>query len=206
MVDMGSKIVGTLRFITALAGTLAIVSTFADTSTRVAINPFNFFGFFTMQSNILTIFVLILAGYHSFLGRLQSPGFQLARASVTTYIVIVGIVYNTLLAGLEGGVSLAWANWVLHVALPIYMFIDWMLVGDRSAQPWKKIWVVLIYPAVWIAVVLVRGATDGWVPYPFLDPQLGYGVVALYCLGILIAIGAVATWSWAISRVKVIKV
>ena len=34
--------------------------------------------------------------------------------------------------------------------------------------------------------MLVRGATDGWVPYPFLDPAQGYGVVALYCLAILV--------------------
>ena len=29
--------------------------------------------------------------------------------------------------------------------------------------------------------MLVRGATDGWVPYPFLDPKNGYGTVAGIC-------------------------
>lgn len=28
--------------------------------------------------------------------------------------------------------------------------------------------------------MLVRGATDGWVPYPFLSPEQGYGVVAAW--------------------------
>ena len=34
-------------------------------------------------------------------------------------------------------------------------------------------WLHVLYPVVWIAVVLVRGATDGWVPYPFLNPEQG---------------------------------
>lgn len=38
----------------------------------------------------------------------------------------------------------------------------------------------------WTGLTLVRGALDGWYPYPFLDPvNGGYGTVALYSLGIL---------------------
>ena len=39
---------------------------------------------------------------------------------------------------------------------------------------------MLIYPLVWTVVVLIRGATDGWVPYPFLNPSQGYGVVVAW--------------------------
>jgi hypothetical protein len=177
---------------------------FFDTASRVVINPFNFFGFFTMQSNILTAVVLLAAALATFTGRAQSPRLVLARACVTTYIVIVGIVYNTLLAGLEGGISLGWANWVLHVALPIYAALDWILFGDHPPAPWKRFWLVLVYPLGWIAVVLIRGATDGWVPYPFLDPALGYGVVALYCGGISVAVLVVGGAVWALSRVRIL--
>ncbi len=76
---------------------------------------------------------------------------------MTTYIVVVGIVYNLLLAGLEGGISLVWVNGVLHVAIPIYAAIDWIFFGDRSALRWSKFWIVLVYPIVWIVVVLIRG-------------------------------------------------
>ena len=48
--------------------------------------------------------------------------------------------------------------------------------------------------------MLVRGATDGWVPYPFLDPRNGYGVVAVYCAGITIAVLVTAVLVWAGSR------
>ena len=192
-----------LRLCVAILGGTAIVATTLDTASRVTINPFNFYGYFTIQSNILIVIVLLVAAIATFTGRAQSAGLVLARACATTYIVVVGIVYNTLLVGLEGGITLEWANWVLHVALPIYAALDWILFGDRSKVPWNRFWVVLVYPIVWIIVVLIRGATDGWVPYPFLDPVQGYGAVALYCVVIALAIGVVGTgvWAWSGKRI-----
>ena len=195
----------TLRLAIVVLVVVAIVATFFDTASRTAINPFNFFGFFTMQSNIITAVVLLIAALLTFLGRSQPPLLVFARASATTYIVIVGIVYNALLAGLEGGVSLEWANWVLHVAFPIYAALDWILFADRSALPWKKLWVVLIYPVIWTIVVIIRGATDGWVPYPFLDPATGYGSVAIYSLIIFVATVVVGAVVFALSRVRIVK-
>ncbi len=44
-----------------------------------------------------------------------------------------------------------------------------------------------IYPLVWLGFTLVRGAVDGWYPYPFLDPANGgYGMVAVVVIGIII--------------------
>ncbi|WP_102191783.1 Pr6Pr family membrane protein [Microbacterium aurantiacum] len=184
----------------------AIVATFFDTASRAVINPFNFFGYFTMQSNIITAVVLLLAAVATLAGRSQTPGLVLARACATTYIVVVGIVYNTLLTGLEGGISLEWANWVLHVAFPVYAAVDWVFFGDRAPLPWKQLWVALIYPAVWLVVILIRGATDGWVPYPFLDPAAGYGTVAIYCVAILVVIIVVAALVFAVSRMRKTRV
>ncbi|MEP6478550.1 MAG: Pr6Pr family membrane protein [Rhodoglobus sp.] len=194
-----------IRLVVAVGAIVAIVATFFDTASRTAINPFNFFGFFTMQANIIITVALLVAAFATFAGRAQTPGLVLLRACATTYIAVVGIVYNTLLTGLEGGVSLEWANTVLHVVLPIYAVADWILFGDRTAVPWKKLWLVVIYPIVWVVVVLFRGATDGWVPYPFLDPAQGYGVVALYCVAIAVATLVVAVGVWALSRVRILK-
>lgn len=197
--------VASIRLLVALAGGTAIVATFLDTASRATINPFNFFGYFTMQSNILTVVMLFGTALLGFAGRKHSAGWSLFRACVTTYIVVVGIVYNTLLTGLEGGITLEWANTVLHLAIPIYVALDWLLIGDRRTIPWSKLWIVAIYPIVWIAVVLVRGATDGWVPYPFLDPAIGYGIVAVYCLGIAGAIVVVGAIVWWVSRLRMLR-
>ena len=198
-------VVALLRVAMTALVVVAIVATLLDTASRASINPFNFFGYFTMQSNIITATVLFSAALTTFRGRAQTPFLVMARACATTYIVIVGIVYNTLLAGLEGGVSLAWANWVLHVAFPVYAALDWGLFGDRSALPWGRFWVVLVFPVVWTIVVIVRGATDGWVPYPFLDPSQGYGAVAVHALGIFAVVVVVGVIVFALSRVRLVK-
>jgi len=198
-------LIAVLRSVVAVATIAAIVATTIDTASRTPINPVNFFGYFTIQSNIITSVVLLVAAFATFAGNRQSPALQLLRAAATTYIVIVGLVYNTLLAGLPGGVELEWANIVMHVVMPLYAAIDWLLFGDRRALPWKRLWLVLVYPVVWLVVVLVRGATDGWVPYPFLDPALGYPMVALYALGIAGAFGIVGSAVWALSRVRLLR-
>lgn len=200
------RFVAIIRLLVALAGGTAIVATFLDTASRVPINPFNFFGFFTMQSNILTVVMLLITAFFGFAGKRQPASWLLFRACVTTYIIVVGIVYNTLLAGLEGGITLDWANTVLHVAIPAYVALDWIIVADRRALRWSRLWVVAIYPVAWIIVVLVRGATDGWVPYPFLDPAIGYGAVTVYCIGIAAATIGVGALVWWLSRVRLLRV
>lgn len=194
-----------LRIAAAVISLAAVAATFFDTAARTTINPFNFFGFFTVQSNIYTAIVLLIVGVVGLSRRKRSAGLDLAFAAATTYIVVVGLVYNTLLAGLAGGIDVPWANTVLHVIVPIYVAIDWLLFGDRRRLALKRLWVILVYPIVWLVVVLLRGATDGWVPYPFLAPANGYGSVAVYCVIIALVIGAVGLLVLWYSRVRVLK-
>jgi hypothetical protein len=179
---------------------LAVVSTFLDTASRATINPFNFFGFFTMQSNIMAAVILLLAAV---LQLRAAPGPEWlvpVRAATTTYMFVVGVVYNLLLAGLAGGVELAWANWVLHVAFPIYAVLDWLCTTDRRPLSYRVIRLILVYPLVWAVVVLIRGATDGWVPYPFLDPATGYASVLLYVVAIALTFTAFGALVILVSR------
>jgi len=168
------------RLIVAVATIAAIVATFTSVAATSPINPFNFFGFFTIQSNLLDIVVLLIGGLRLLRGTEPTRGWTVVRWAVADYMVIVGIVYAVLLAplGAAGGVPVPWANTVVHVVTPIFALVDWFLAPDRLTTPLRLTWVLLLYPALWIAVVLVRGATDGWVPYPFLDPKHGYAFVA----------------------------
>ena len=84
-----------------------------------------------------------------------------------------------------------WVNVLLHIVVPIAAALDWVLVPDREPLRWSALWTVLIYPLVWLTVVLVRGAMDGWVPYPFLDPERGYGAIAVTAVVIAVSTGAV---------------
>ncbi|WP_147433610.1 hypothetical protein [Galactobacter caseinivorans] len=57
-------------------------------------------------------------------GKRQSQLLLLARGCASAYMILMGAIYNTLLAGQEGGVALEWANSVVHVILPIYAVLD----------------------------------------------------------------------------------
>jgi hypothetical protein len=64
---------------------------------------------------------------------------------------------------------------------------------------------MLIYPLIWLVVVLIRGAAEGWVPYPFLDPANGYGTVAVYCIIIAAFTILFGYGAYALSRVRILK-
>jgi hypothetical protein len=190
-------IVKWMRLLVAVAIIVAVVATFAETAMRVSVNPFNFFGYFTIQSNLIIAVVYLVTTARS--GNDSRGSLTLARACATTYLIVVGIVYALLLAplGAAGGVPLPWANFILHILVPLYAVADWSLVRDRLRVPYRSLWVAAVYPLLWCGVVLARGATDGWVPYPFLDPANGYASVVLYVAiiaAMVVAIAAVVFW------------
>jgi len=198
--------IAVLRVCAAALTLIAVAATFFSTASRATINPFNFFGFFTIQSNLLAAAALGATAALVLLGRTAPDWLVLARAATTAYMIVVGLVYNTLLAGLAGGVELPWANTVLHIVFPVYCLLDWALLADRGPLPWRRLWVVLVYPVLWCAVVLVRGATDGWVPYPFLNPVTGYPSVLFYVLLIAVTVITAGAAVFGLSRLRPVTV
>ena len=158
-------------------------ATYAAASDGVFV-VWNFFGFFTIQSNVIGMVVLVIAARYT--GASRPRWVEVSRACATAYLVIVGIVYWTLLVGVDVQIAYPWANLVLHAMSSVLLLADWLIEGPRESLPWRLTWVVLTYPALWLIVVIVRGATDGWVPYPFLDPESGYVPVAIVAVGIAV--------------------
>ena len=199
------RAVGGARIALAATIVVAVLATHAEALSRGPVNPFNLYGYFTVQSNLIGAASWLIAGTLALRGRARGVGPSLLGAVATTCLVIVGLVYAVLLAplGAAGGVPLPWANLVLHVVSPLAAVVDWVLIGDRARLSLSSLWVILVYPIAWTVVVLVRGATDGWVPYPFLDPAQGYGAVAGYSAAIaalFAMVGAATLWA---SRLKV---
>jgi hypothetical protein len=126
----------------------------------------------------------------------QSRELSGLRGAVTTYMAITGIVYNLLLADLTENLqtNVQWANVIVHILMPIVLVVDFLIdrtvhrLGVRNALWW------LVFPLVWTAYTLIRGAIVDWYPYPFLDHRLhSIGVVALYVVGIAVAFFVVST-------------
>lgn len=197
----------TLRSAATIAIVVAIVGQYVHTSSLTEVVPVNFFGYFTNQSNIIAAVAFGLSAIFIFSQRAQPEWLIYLRALATVVMAIVGIVYNTILvnADLDLTFNLQWSNDILHIIIPIYAVLDWLLFGDRIKLPFARLWVMLIYPVIWLVVILIRGATDGWVPYPFLDPDTGYASVAVYCLIISAITILFGYGAYAVTRTKVLK-
>ncbi|MGM1018359.1 MAG: Pr6Pr family membrane protein [Actinomycetota bacterium] len=170
----------------------------------------NFFSFFTILSNVGAVIALgtlaIWAWTRGRDGRIEPRGLSVLLACVSTYMIVTGIVYNTLLRGVElpQGSTVAWSNEVLHVVIPLFLLLDVLVAPRRRTLAWSTVPVVAIFPLAWAAYTLVRAnlivapssGNTWWYPYPFLDPRLvpgGYLGVAGYIVGIAIAIVGVAS-------------
>lgn len=186
--------------------------------TNLAVSYTNFFSFFTIESNLLTV-VVMLIGAVLLVTRTDSDPqwFTVLRGSVVTYMGVTGIVYNLLLRNIElpQGATLPWSNEILHVVAPILVVLDWLFTPGRRPLPWRTLWVIVIFPIVWVIYTLIRGPLTPneltgdpfWYPYPFLNPNLsqnGYLSVAFYVILIALficAVGAGAIW---VSRRKAV--
>lgn len=161
-------------------------------------NPFDYFGYFTNLTSLAASLVLIVAGLHVLRGRPSPDLLVSARAVVTACLVVVGVVYNVLVPGT--GSAPAWVSAVLHLGFPILVLLDWAFVGDRPPLPWRRLWIVIPYPAAWLTVVLTRGRTDGWVPYGFLLPERGALSLGVHVVGLIGAVLAAGALVWSLSR------
>lgn len=169
----------------------------------------NFLSFFTILSNLLAAIVLIIAAIWALRHRrdtgVEPTWLAVILACVSTYMIVTGIVYNTLLRGVElpQGVTVPWSNEVLHVVFPLLLLIDLLFAPRRRALRWSAVAIITIFPIGWVVYTMIRAnliiapATGEawWYPYPFLDPHLvpgGYLGVSAYIVGIAIAIIGVA--------------
>ncbi|GAA4156418.1 Pr6Pr family membrane protein [Gryllotalpicola daejeonensis] len=193
--------VAALRFAFSALMLAAVTRSFVYDATHGGdVWPWDWFGYFTNQNNLAAGFVLSLAGILLLTGR-RLRWLEYARGAVTVYIFIVGTVYWTLLAA-SMPPEIPWTNNVVHGVIPAYCLLDWLLIGDRAPLRFWKLWVIFPYAVVWLGVTLTRGATDHWVPYPFMDPATGYGSVSLYCGAIVVIAVVVALVFWAASRFR----
>lgn len=161
-----------------------------------------FLGFYTILTNLLVAGVLTAAatGSRGQLERfLTRPGVQTAAAMS---IVIVSAIYNLMLRQLWSPSGwLLVADVIVHDAMPLLYLAYWWLAVPKGGLRWTQVLVWQSYPAGYFFYVLLRGAADGWYPYPFLDVRaLGYAQVLIDAIGVLAAFIVVALLLVALGR------
>lgn len=195
------RAVGAFRLAAASALLVGLTFQIVEKVVNNDMVPAEYFSYFTIQSSMIAIVVLIVGGVLALRHPVDSVAYTIARLSILAYAVVTAVVYNVLLRGIpdEGFVVSPWPGEIMHVWVPIFVLIDWLVSPGRAALRWTALRIVIIYPLAWLAFTLVRGALTGWYPYPFLEPDTGFLSVTIYILGIaafIIAVGSIGI-AWA---------
>jgi hypothetical protein len=176
---MGRKVAG----IIAVIGWASLILQFALAMTNpVQPEPgtlerfVRFFSYFTVTTNIIVAAALTAIAFfpETRLGRFASK--PSTQAAVTSYITIVGVVYTLFLRSVWAPVGLnAVADHALHDVMPLLTILYWFGLAPKSGIVLRDVAKWLIYPIVYVAYSLIRGAFVDWYPYWFVDvTQFGY--------------------------------
>ncbi|MCU1438007.1 MAG: hypothetical protein JWP66_1094 [Naasia sp.] len=165
----------------------------------------DFFGYLTVQSNLAAVVVWACSGVALLRGRPETAALSTARAVVTCYLLVAGIVFALLATGAPAQgyrLEVPPSDQVLHFFLPTFALIDWLVTPGRRTVRWRVVPLVLAYPVAWGLATIVRGRIVGWYPYFFLDPaQAGYPWSFLaYSVGALALFAGVGAGLVAASR------
>jgi hypothetical protein len=165
-----------------------------------------YFTFFTILSNILVAFVFTAEWLQSNL--LKYFAKSNTQVAVAVYIFVVGFVYHTILRFIwqpKGWDKVA--DELLHLVLPIAYILYWYFKFSKQIINYKRIFGWLLFPIIYIIVVMVRGYFSNYYPYPFLNvSDLGIEKVLWNSLYMFLFFVIVSYVFYLINNLKVKKV
>jgi hypothetical protein len=178
--------VAACRVFFAGVAVVAIAVQLISLASKGTLDPVNYFSYFTIDSNLIATGVLIAGAVLR--ERPSTPRLDLVRGGAVVYMSITGIVFTLLLSNTDVDTAIPWVNSVVHELMPLVMLADWLITPPAARLRLRQGMLWLSFPLVWIVYTIIRGAIVNKYPYPFLDPANGgYGSVAVYCVGILVA-------------------
>ena len=179
------------RIIAAIVAVLAGTSLFAqfalnvtERGTGAGEEVARLYGYFTVWSNTA---VALIAGHAGLMGRARGPAHPALLAASTAWIIVVGLVYNVLLAGLNHPPTplRALIDNVFHVVTPLLWPAWWLTLRPPGTLAWRHLWAVLPLPLAYCGFSLWVGQQTGRYAYYFIDVgTLGWGRVAINIAGL----------------------
>lgn len=153
-----------------------------------------FVSYFTIQSNIIVAAVLTAYALGATGEKWLARPF--VRSAVAVYIAVVGLIYTLVLRDLWHPQGAQWlADVALHDVMPLAYLLFWFVAMRKDGLHWRDALLWLIYPAAYLAAILLRGQLSGFYPYPFIDAgHLGYAKTAANAAGMLavfVVVGAI---------------
>lgn len=201
-----------------LAGVIAIVA-IAAIVTQLGLNlaraaeqgkplwmvPIDLYGYFTIWSN--TLVAIITARYA--LGGDSGGGDENGLfgrpwllAATVVYIVVVGLIYNLLLAGYNPQTGLRkLIDLTFHTLIPIAYPLWWLTQVPRGRLGWNALAPALVFPVAYSFVAMGKGAITGKYAYFFIDVgKYGVGAVLLNIGGLALLYAALMALVIAFDR------
>ncbi|HRF28419.1 MAG TPA: Pr6Pr family membrane protein [Candidatus Saccharibacteria bacterium] len=199
---MKNKYPRILRTFFGLLGLSSVLIEIIVLTNEGVFNAANFFSFFTILSNIIAGVYLIYFGVTNN----HSQRSQVIRGGVTLYMLMTGVIFAILLAGLENVrlTAVPWDNLVLHYVMPFVLVIDWLMSPPKEEITQKESLTWIVVPVAYVVYTLMRGSLVDWYPYPFLNPTLSsYGqvigisvIIAIFVVGSAAMLARVPLWRY----------
>jgi hypothetical protein len=185
---------GALRTLLGLALVGSVIWQVADRIRVDLFRPTEYFAYFSITSAIFAGFVLLVSGLVLLRGKSESERLNIIRLIAVVSMIIVGVVYHALLgdSALDPrDYGYDWPripNAIIHTYAPILIVVDY-LISLKGPRPKLRqaLWVV-IYPLAWLGLSIIRGLSDGWWPYWFINPGSEGGVVGMLTYIVIIAV------------------
>ena len=205
-----TKLLVFLRLITSASLLTAIIWQVTDRLNHNNFRPTEYFAYFTIHTSLIAAVVLAVAGIRELQGKSDTKALTLARLSVSTYAIVVAVVYNALLRGtkvLPGDPDYGYdwpvlPNEILHVWAPIFIVLDFALTITLTKLKFKQIFWTLLFPLAWLVFTIIRGLNTDWWAYWFLNPNEEGGVtgVVTFILAIVVFMLVSASASLGLNR------
>ena len=130
--------------------------------------PIDLYGYFTIWSN--TLVALITARDARGGDEAGLFGRPWLLAATVVYIVVVGLIYNLLLAGYNPQTGLRKAiDLTFHTVIPIAYPLWWLTQVPRGRLAWNALAPALVFPVAYSFVAMGKGAITGKYAYFFID-------------------------------------
>jgi hypothetical protein len=177
-----TRLVAVFRWLAAATILSSVVWQVTDRMANNLFRPAEYFSYFSIQGTIIAGALLAFTGWLSWQGTAETKWVTIARASATTYAIVISVVYNALLRDSPGDIRDAGYDWpvvpneIMHVWAAVLILLDWLIfAGYAKLRLRASLWVA-VFPLAWLTFSVTRGILDGWWAYWFLNPNEPGGI------------------------------
>jgi hypothetical protein len=154
--------------------------------------------------DLLRYFTILTCGLVGTLMAFEAMGRPVGQnrhATATLSIIMVGVIYQLLLAPPEPLTGIDWwPDFGFHVAIPVLTAVWWIVWAPKDLVL-KSLPIWLVWPTGYCLYALIRGAITGQYPYFFFDiGQFGAIQVAINIVGLVTVFAFTGLLLWAASR------